>query len=87
MAYIELDLTVLLFEDEVTVWHNYSEDSDDPETVTSLISLFEGYVEDLKGGFDYNEAKRYVEVTLTTLEQCKALLLTTLEEMKQRETR
>ncbi len=87
MAYVELDLTVLLFENEVTVWHNYSEDSEDPETITTLADLFDGYAEDLKGGFSYAEAVQYVETTLLELERSKELLLNTLEEMKHREAR
>lgn len=85
MANIDLDLTVLLFEDEVTVWHNYDEDSEEPETTTTLTDLFEGYAEDLKGGFGYVEAETYVERTINTLDKCKAMLLHTLQEMKARE--
>lgn len=85
MANITLELTTLLFEDEVTVWHNYNEDSEDPETAVTLAELFEGYAEDLKGGFGHAEAQDYVLTTIDALERGKQLLLDTLKEMQDRE--
>jgi hypothetical protein len=85
MANIKLELTTLLFEDEVTVWHNYDEYSEDPESTTNLADLFEGYAEDLKGGFCHAEAQNYVLATIDALERGKQLLLDTLREMEDRE--
>lgn len=85
MANINLNLTVLLFENEVSVWHNYDEDSEEPETVTTLADLFDGYAEDLKGGFGYVEAEIYVQETIKELDKGKALLLATIQEMKDKE--
>ena len=85
MANIELNLTVLLFEDAVSVWHNYDEDSEEPETATTLADLFEGYAEDLKGGFGYVEAEIYVQETIKALDAGKALLLETIKQMKDKE--
>lgn len=85
MANIELNLTTLLFGDEVTIWHNYDEDSEEPEATTTLADLFDGYAEDLKGGFGYVEAEMYALETIKELDKCKALLLETINQMKARE--
>ena len=84
MAYIELDLTLMLFEDEIEIWHG---DDEEPESTTTLFDLFDGYANSLMADHPYRDAKEYVETTLADLERGKGLLLDTLEEMKQRETR
>lgn len=82
MAYIELDLNVTLFEDEIVVYHG---DDEEAEIVTSLADLFDGYENDLRGGFTYKEAEQYVKTTIAALDAGKAQLLAALAEMKDKE--
>jgi len=81
MAYVTLELTTLLFEDEIEVWNDGGEDQ--PELTMSLADLFEGYVENLKD-YSVEEATQYVMTTLEALDAGKAQLLNALEEMKAR---
>ncbi len=82
MAYIELDLHVTLFEDEIVVYHG---DDEEAEIITSLADLFDGYENDIRGGFNYKEAEKYIQTTITALDAGKAQLLAALEDIKKRD--
>ncbi len=82
MANIDLGLSLTLFEDELEVW--YSEYEEQPELTVTLSDLFEGYAENLKGGYSVQEAEQYVLTTIKALEQGKKELLNALEDMKAR---
>lgn len=82
MANIKLELTALLFEDEIEIWHDGDEY---PETTVTLADLFDGYEENLKGGYSFKEAQSYVRYTIEALEQGKAQLLQALQTMEDRE--
>jgi hypothetical protein len=71
MAWIPLDLNVTLFEDEIFVYHG-GDDEAEPENTTSLADLFDGYENDLRGGFGYEEAEIYVMTTIKALDAGKA---------------
>jgi hypothetical protein len=82
MAWIPLDLNVTLFAEEIVVYHDGDEE---PENTTSLADLFDGYENDLRSGFGYEEAEIYVMTTIKALDAGKAQLLAALAEMKARE--
>jgi hypothetical protein len=82
MAWIPLDLNVTLFEDEIFVYHDGDEE---PENTTSLADLFDGYENDIRGGFGYEEAEIYVMATIKALDAGKAQLLAALADMKTKE--
>lgn len=86
MAWIPLDLNVTLFEDDIVVYHGDSDDEEvDPENITSLADLFDGYENDIRGGFGYEEAEIYVMATIKALDAGKAQLLAALADMKTKE--
>jgi hypothetical protein len=82
MAWIPLDLNVTLFAEEIVVYHDGDEE---PENVTSLADLFDGYENDIRGGFGYEEAEIYIMTTIKALDAGKAQLLAALAEMKTKE--
>jgi len=82
MAYINLELAVSLFEDEIVVYHGTD---DEPEITTSLAEVFDAYEDDLRGGFDYKDAEQYVKTTIAALDAGKAQLLAALADMKTKE--
>lgn len=82
MANIKIELTALLFEDEIEVWVDGSEY---PETIVSLGDLFDGYEENLKGGYSFEEAQNYVQSTIDALDRGKAQLIAALQTMEDRE--
>jgi len=82
MAYIKLELTAMLFEDEIEIWNDGDEY---PEVTVTLADLFDEYENNLRGGYSFSEAQTYVQSTLEALEQGKAQLLEALREMEDRE--
>jgi hypothetical protein len=82
MANIKLELTAMLFEDEIEIWNDGDEY---PEGTVSLADLFDEYEENLRGGYSFSEAQTYVQSTIDALERGKAQLLEALREMEDRE--
>lgn len=81
MINITVESEISLFQNVIEVWDGIGEEA---KVTITLEDLFEGYANNLIGGFGFEEAKGYILNTLDALEKGKRELLYALEYMRER---